>query len=173
MPTSITTIPQIIEDLQVELFEVSYDFFSMSDLRSTWSHSHDHDDFFLQRDYHSRISRIRSAKSWHGTIKSWFWSELLITWCLASFLRIEHDSTEPEKVLVCGLVNFVPAVTYLICHNLPAAFSQPRAKTFFGLCKLGKGLSLWQIKPSRVLFLFTPWRNYFCHWMVYTRWYQT
>ena len=40
----------------------------------------------------------------------------------------------PKEVFVCGLVNFVPAVAYLFCHNLPAAFSQPRIKTFFGLC---------------------------------------
>ena len=40
--------------------------------------------------------------------------------------------TEHEKVFVGGLVNFVPADTYLFCLNLPAAFSQPRTKTFFG-----------------------------------------
>ena len=41
----------------------------------------------------------------------------------------------PKKVFVRGLVNFVPAVAYLFCLNLPAAFSQPRTKTFFGLCR--------------------------------------
>ena len=40
----------------------------------------------------------------------------------------------PKKVFVRGLVNFVPAVAYLFCLNLPAAFSQPRTRTFFGLC---------------------------------------
>ena len=40
----------------------------------------------------------------------------------------------PKKVFAHGLVNFVPAVAYLFCLNLPAAFSQPGAKTFFGLC---------------------------------------
>ena len=43
-------------------------------------------------------------------------------------------STEPQKVFVRDLVNFVPAVAYLFCLNLPAAFSRPRTKTFFGLC---------------------------------------
>ena len=33
-----------------------------------------------------------------------------------------------------GLVNYVPAVAHLFCLNLPAAFSQPRTKIFFGLC---------------------------------------
>ena len=41
-----------------------------------------------------------------------------------------------EKVFIPGLVNLVPAVSYLFCLNLPAAFSQPRTKTFFGLCTL-------------------------------------
>ena len=40
--------------------------------------------------------------------------------------------TEPEKVFVRGLVNLVPAA-YLLCLNLPAAFSQPCTRTFFGL----------------------------------------
>ena len=38
----------------------------------------------------------------------------------------------PKKVLVRSLVNFLPAVAYLFCLNLPAALSQPRTKTFFG-----------------------------------------
>ena len=37
-----------------------------------------------------------------------------------------------KKVFVRGLVNFVPAVAYLFCLNLPEAFSQPRTKTFSG-----------------------------------------
>ena len=51
-----------------------------------------------------------------------------------------NANTEPEKVFVRGLVNFVPAVAYLFCLKVPAAFSQPRAKTFFGLCKMTKNL---------------------------------
>ena len=39
----------------------------------------------------------------------------------------ESNHTEPKKVFVRGLVNFVPAVAYLFCLNLPAAFSQPRS----------------------------------------------
>ena len=39
----------------------------------------------------------------------------------------------PKKVFVHGLVNFVPAIAYLFCLALPAAFSQPHTKTFFGL----------------------------------------
>ena len=41
--------------------------------------------------------------------------------------------TEAEKVFVEGLVNFVPAIAYLFCLTLPAAFSQPHTKPFFGL----------------------------------------
>ena len=44
------------------------------------------------------------------------------------------DLLSLKKVLVHGLVNFDPAVAYLFCLNLPAAFSQPRTKTSFGLC---------------------------------------
>ena len=45
--------------------------------------------------------------------------------------RFAHSiHTEPKKVFVRCLVNFVPAVAYLFCLNLPAAFSQPRTKTF-------------------------------------------
>ena len=42
----------------------------------------------------------------------------------------------PKNVFVHGLVNFVLAVPYLFCLNLPAAVSQPRTKTFFGLCRV-------------------------------------
>ena len=35
--------------------------------------------------------------------------------------------------MVRGLVNFVPAVAYLFCLNLPTAFSQPCTKTFRAL----------------------------------------
>ena len=45
-------------------------------------------------------------------------------WCVKSL----------KKVFVHGLVNFVPTVAYLFCLSLPAAFSQPRTKTFFGHC---------------------------------------
>ena len=38
----------------------------------------------------------------------------------------------PKKVFVRGFVNFVPAVAYLFCLKLPAAFSQPRTKIFLG-----------------------------------------
>ena len=38
------------------------------------------------------------------------------------------------KRLVCGLVNFVPAVAYLFWLNLPAAFSQPRTSLLVNLC---------------------------------------
>ena len=41
----------------------------------------------------------------------------------------------PKKVFVRGLVTFAPTVAYLFCLNLPAAFSQPRTKTFSGLCR--------------------------------------
>ena len=41
----------------------------------------------------------------------------------------------PKKVFVRGFVNFVLAVAYLFCLNLPAVLYQPRTKTFFGLCK--------------------------------------
>ena len=48
--------------------------------------------------------------------------------------------TEPKKVFVVrGLVKFFPAVTYLLYLNLPAAFSQPRANTFFRLCIRTRG----------------------------------
>ena len=46
-------------------------------------------------------------------------------------LRRHAITTEPEKVFVCGLVNFVPADAYLFCLSLPAAFSQPHTETFF------------------------------------------
>ena len=42
--------------------------------------------------------------------------------------------TEPRKVLVRGLVKFASAFAYHFCLNLPAIFSQPRAKTFSQLC---------------------------------------
>ena len=50
-------------------------------------------------------------------------------WVVLSLTDKPIQST--KKVLVRGLVNFVPADTYLFCLNLPAAFSQPRTKTFF------------------------------------------
>ena len=37
-----------------------------------------------------------------------------------------------KKVFVRDLVNFVTDVASLYCLNLPAAFSQPRKKTFLG-----------------------------------------
>ena len=40
-------------------------------------------------------------------------------------LRFPKSIQSPKKVVVRGLVNFVPDVTYLFCLNLPAAFSQP------------------------------------------------
>ena len=46
------------------------------------------------------------------------------------------DLQSREKVLVCGLVKFVPAVAYHFCLNLPGTFSQPRTKTFSQLCML-------------------------------------
>ena len=35
---------------------------------------------------------------------------------------------------VPGLVNFVPAVAYHFCHNLPAAFTQPGTRLSAKLC---------------------------------------
>ena len=37
-----------------------------------------------------------------------------------------------KQVLVHDLVNFVPVVAYLLCLNLPTAFSQLRKKDFLG-----------------------------------------
>ena len=62
-----------------------------------------------------------------------------------------NGHTEPKKVFVRGLMNFISAVAYLFCLNLPAAFSQPHTKTFFGLCSvhinimLGKDLQTLQV----------------------------
>ena len=42
-----------------------------------------------------------------------------------------------EKVLVRGVVKFVPAVAYHFCLYLPTTFSQPRTKTFSQLCTKG------------------------------------
>ena len=43
----------------------------------------------------------------------------------------------PANLWSPGLVNFVPAVAYLFCLSLPAAFSQPRTKTFLGSVSFG------------------------------------
>ena len=42
-------------------------------------------------------------------------------WFVYTLLIIQGISTRPFP----GLVNFVPAVAYLFCLNLPAAFLQP------------------------------------------------
>ena len=44
-----------------------------------------------------------------------------------------NHAQSPKKVFVRGLVHFVPAVAYLFCLNLPAAFSQPRTDFFRAL----------------------------------------
>ena len=53
---------------------------------------------------------------------------------LGPFIRpkLRQASTEPEKSLCTWFGDFVPAVAYLFCLNLPAAFSQPHTKTFLG-----------------------------------------
>ena len=38
----------------------------------------------------------------------------------------------PEKILIRGLVKFVPAVAYHYCLNLPATFPQPQTQVFPG-----------------------------------------
>ena len=48
--------------------------------------------------------------------------------------QLFSELQSPIKVFVRGLDNSVSAVSYFFCLNLPAAFSQPRTKTFFGLC---------------------------------------
>ena len=58
--------------------------------------------------------------------------------------------TEPKKFFVCGLVNFVPAVAYLFYLNLPAAFSQPCTRTFFGLY-IEYQMSMSDLSPIRQL----------------------
>ena len=50
--------------------------------------------------------------------------------------------------MVCGLVNFVPAVAYIFCLNLPAAFSQPRTNHYFRLC-MSLALSLFPLNEGR------------------------
>ena len=40
-----------------------------------------------------------------------------------------------SKVDAPGLVNFVPAVSYHFCLNLPAAFTQPGTSTLTDLCR--------------------------------------
>ena len=48
------------------------------------------------------------------------------------------------KIDASGLVNFVPAIAYHYCLDLPAAFTQPGTSTLADLCaaqrKLGAGI---------------------------------
>ena len=62
--------------------------------------------------------------------------------------------TEPKKFFVCGLVNFVPAVAYLFCLILPAAFSQPRTKTFLG------SVLMFDTTPQILLWIFAQFQAY-------------
>ena len=43
-------------------------------------------------------------------------------------------SSASAQVGTQGFVNFVPALAYLLCLNLPAAFTQPGAPTLADLC---------------------------------------
>ena len=50
--------------------------------------------------------------------------------------RSHNDVQRSDKVDAPGLVNFITAVAYHFCPNLPAAFTQPRASTLADLCIL-------------------------------------
>ena len=47
---------------------------------------------------------------------------------------LSHIYRGPAKLWSPGLMNFVSAVAYLFCLNLPAAFSQPGDQNFAGPC---------------------------------------
>ena len=48
-----------------------------------------------------------------------------------------------DKVSAPGLLNFIPAVAYPFCLNLPAGFTQPGASTLANLCS-GWAIYLWK-----------------------------
>ena len=56
------------------------------------------------------------------------WSATLQKWCLDI-----HGFTHRRAL---DLVNFVPALAYHFCLNLPAAFTQPGARLMVEPCKL-------------------------------------
>ena len=59
-----------------------------------------------------------------------------LCFCISHAKSDRIDLQILAKVGASGLVNFITAVTYHFCLNLPAAFTQPGAPTLADLCTL-------------------------------------